>query len=59
MLKESVTDQQYLFQVDYSEKFSLVEQNETQSVHWCRKQLFIFTAHLYYKNYRYSRNFYV
>ncbi len=59
MLKESVTDQQCLLQVDYSENFSLVEQNETQSAHWFRKQLFIFTAHLYYKNCRYRRNFYV
>ncbi len=46
-LKENVTDERCLLQVDYSENFSLVEQNEIQSAHWSRTQLSLFTAHVW------------
>jgi hypothetical protein len=47
VLKENSTDEQCLLQVDYSENYSLVEQNEIQSAHWSRTQLSIFTAHVW------------
>lgn len=43
--QEKVSDKYCVLQVDYSENFSIVEQNEIQSAHWSRKQLSIFTAH--------------
>jgi hypothetical protein len=47
MLKKNVTDEKCLLQVDYSENFSLIEQNEIQSAHWSRKQLSVFTAYIW------------
>lgn len=34
-------------QVDCSENFALVEQNEIQSAHWSRKQISLFTAYIW------------
>ncbi|CAF1437694.1 unnamed protein product [Rotaria sordida] len=47
MLKKDVTDKKCLLQVDYAENYSIIEQNEIQSAHWSRKQLSIFTAHVW------------
>ncbi len=47
MLKDNSTNERCLLQVDYSENFFLVEQNEIQSAHWGRTQLSIFTAHVW------------
>ncbi|CAF1683341.1 unnamed protein product, partial [Rotaria magnacalcarata] len=47
MSKTNVTDKRCLLQVDYSENYSIVEQNEIQSAHWSKKQLSIFTAHFW------------
>ncbi|CAF3985084.1 unnamed protein product [Rotaria sp. Silwood2] len=47
MLKKDVTDEKCLLQVDYAENYSIIEQNEIQSAHWSRKQLSIFTAHVW------------
>ncbi|CAF2039332.1 unnamed protein product [Rotaria magnacalcarata] len=47
MSKTNVTDKRCLLQVDYSENYSIVEQNEIQSAHCSKKQLSIFTAHFW------------
>jgi hypothetical protein len=47
-IKLNVTDKYCLLQVDYSDKFSVVQQNEIQSAHWTKKQLALFTAHVWY-----------
>ena len=52
--KENVSDKRGLLQVDYSENFSIVEQNEIQSAHWSKKQLSVFTAHLWMQSNTYS-----
>jgi hypothetical protein len=46
-VKLNVTDKYCLLQVDYSENFSVVQQNEIQSAHWAKKQLALFTAHVW------------
>ena len=38
-----------VFQVDFSENATLLEQNEVQSSHWTHKQVTIFTAHAWIK----------
>ena len=47
MAKNNVTGEQCIMQVDYSENFSHIEQNEIQSAHWSRKQLSIFTVYIW------------
>ncbi|CAF4335640.1 unnamed protein product [Rotaria sp. Silwood2] len=47
MLKKDVTDEKCLLQLDYAENYSMIEQNQIQSAHWSRKQLSIFTAHVW------------
>ncbi|CAF1424572.1 unnamed protein product [Adineta steineri] len=47
MSKKNVTDEKCVLQVDYSENFSIIEQNEIHSAHWSRKQLSIFTAYVW------------
>ncbi|CAF2926907.1 unnamed protein product [Rotaria sp. Silwood2] len=47
MLKKDVTDEKCLLQLDYAENYSIIEQNQIQSAHWSRKQLSIFTAHVW------------
>ena len=47
LLKNNSTNERCLLQVDYSENFSLVEQNEIRSAHWSRGHLSIFTAHVW------------
>ncbi|CAF2260150.1 unnamed protein product, partial [Rotaria magnacalcarata] len=47
LIKQNVNDQSCLMQVDYSENFALVEQNEIQSVHWSRKQISLFTTYIW------------
>ena len=53
-IKLNVTDKYCLLQVDYSENFSIVQQNEIQSVHWAKKQLALFTAHVWSQSANYS-----
>ncbi|CAF3285377.1 unnamed protein product, partial [Rotaria sp. Silwood2] len=45
--KHNVTDKRCLLQIDYSENYSLVEQNQVQSLYWSTKQLSIFTANVW------------
>jgi hypothetical protein len=51
--QEMVSDNLCLLQMDYSENFSVVEQNEIQSAHWSKKQLLVFTAHLWIRSSNY------
>ncbi|CAF1045191.1 unnamed protein product [Didymodactylos carnosus] len=46
-IKRNVSDSYCLLQVDYAENFSMVEQNEIQNAHWSKKQLSLFTAHVW------------
>ncbi|CAF2102738.1 unnamed protein product, partial [Rotaria magnacalcarata] len=50
MIKGNVDDKHDVLQVDYSENFSIVEQDEIQNAHCSRKQLSLFTAHLWYQS---------
>ena len=47
MEKANVGDKKCIIQVDYSENFSLIDQNEIQTAHWSRRQLSLFTAYLW------------
>lgn len=47
MIKANVTDKKCLIQVDYSENFAIIDQNEIQNAHWSRRQLSLFTAYLW------------
>ena len=53
-LQDNITDEVGVLQVDYAENFSIVEQNEIQSAHWSKRQLSIFTSHLWAKTTNYS-----
>ncbi|CAF3406874.1 unnamed protein product, partial [Rotaria socialis] len=46
-IKINTTNKKCLMQVDYSENYAITEQNEIQSAHWSRKQLSLFTAHIW------------
>ncbi|CAF1333633.1 unnamed protein product [Didymodactylos carnosus] len=43
--KSAADDKKIVVQVDYSENFSLEEQDEVQSAHWATKSIAIFTAY--------------
>jgi hypothetical protein len=47
MEKANVGDKKCIIQVDYSENFSLIDQNEIQTAHWSRRQLSLFTTYLW------------
>lgn len=49
-LKLSVDECTILVQLDYSENFSMIEQDEIQSAHFSKKQLSLFTAHAWCRN---------
>ena len=49
-MKNSVDGIKVFLQVDFSEKASLVSQNEIQSAHWYYEQVTIFTAHAWRKD---------
>jgi len=46
-IKNNLNDQCCLLQVDYSENFSIVSQNEIQNAHFSKKQLSLFTAYIW------------
>ena len=46
--KENLEDHEAILQVDFAENFTIMAQNEIQSVHWKRKQITIFTACAYF-----------
>jgi hypothetical protein len=46
-IKESANDGTVVCQVDYSENFTLQNQNQIQSAHWSKKQISIFTAYVW------------
>ncbi|CAM4982008.1 unnamed protein product [Rotaria socialis] len=46
-IKSNTTNKKCLIQVDYSENYAIIEQNEIQSAHWSRKQLSLFTAYVW------------
>ena len=47
MEKANVGEKKCIIQVDYSENFSLIDQNEIQTAHWSRRQLSLFTTYLW------------
>ncbi|CAF1049472.1 unnamed protein product [Adineta ricciae] len=49
-LKGNVSTKMILAQVDYSENFAIGFQDEIQSAHWRKKQLSVFTAHVWLAN---------
>ena len=44
-IKENADDGTVICQVDYSENFTLQDQNQIQSAHWSKKQISLFTAY--------------
>ena len=44
-IKENANDGTAICQVDYSENFTLVNQDQIQSAHWSNQQVSIFTAY--------------
>lgn len=53
-LKEQVTDEKILLQVDFAENFNMKEQDEIQKAHWNSTPLSIFTAFVWSKNGNFS-----
>ncbi|CAM4825614.1 unnamed protein product [Rotaria magnacalcarata] len=53
-IKSNTTNKKCLIQVDYSENYAIIEQNEIQSAHWSRKQLSLFTAYVWGNGSTYS-----
>ena len=53
-LKENVTDEKILLQVDFAENFNMKEQDEIQSAHWSSAPLSIFTAFVWSKKQNFS-----
>jgi len=53
-LKEQVTDEKILLQVDFAENFNMKEQDEIQKAHWNSTPLSIFTAFIWSKNENFS-----
>ena len=49
-LKEEVSDEKIVLQVDFAENFNMKEQDEIQKAHWNSKPLSIFTAYVWSKN---------
>jgi len=43
-LKENVTEEKVLLQVDFAENYNMKEQDEIQKAHWNSTPLSIFTA---------------
>lgn len=48
-LKENVTEEKVLLQVDFAENFNMKEQDEIQTAHWASAPLSIFTAFVWSK----------
>jgi hypothetical protein len=53
-LKEEVSDEKIVLQVDFAENFNMKEQDEIQKAHWNSKPLSIFTAYIWSKNENFS-----
>ena len=49
-IKENDNDGEVICQVDYSENFTLVSQNQIQSAHWSNQQVSTFTAYAWMSN---------
>ncbi|KAJ4446138.1 hypothetical protein ANN_12830 [Periplaneta americana] len=50
MLLDNASDTEVLLQVDFSENYSIIHQNEVQSAHWSHDQVTLFTACFWYKD---------